>query len=66
MRSPIDAMLDHVDWTCVVCGTSMKIGCDCYEKTKAAAIERDYQELMKLSDANLLAECERLGVKLDK
>lgn len=66
MRSPLDAMLDRADWKCVHCGVSAKVGCGCHEKRKADAIEREYRKLMKLSDAELLAECAKLGVKTDK
>ena len=27
---PIDIMLDRVDWKCVYCGTSQKVGCFCF------------------------------------
>ena len=64
-RSPMDLMLDAVDWKCTVCGTSAKIGCDCHEKRKAAFIEREYKRLMKLSDADLLRVCADLGVDVE-
>lgn len=28
-RSPIDMLLDRVDWKCAKCGVSTKVGCDC-------------------------------------
>lgn len=47
---------------CIKCGAGYGL-CGCAEKIKQAEIEKEFQELMKMSDADLLAECERLGVK---
>lgn len=66
MSKPSDILFSRVDWKCVECGVSAAVGCGCYERRKAKAIEREFKKLMKLSDADLLAECQRLGVKLDK
>jgi hypothetical protein len=30
MRSPIDMLLDKIDWKCAQCGVSTKTGCDCW------------------------------------
>lgn len=32
MSSPIESLLDKVDWKCAICGQSKRIGCDCQEK----------------------------------
>jgi hypothetical protein len=41
MRSPIDALLDRVDWKCVTCGVSAKVGCDCHAKFDASFEESE-------------------------
>jgi len=33
-RTPMDALLDRVDWTCTCCGVKKTIGCCCWEKDK--------------------------------
>lgn len=35
MPSPMDMLLAQVDWKCVTCGVSMKVGCDCQAKRDA-------------------------------
>lgn len=35
-RSAIDALLDQVDWRCASCGTSMRVGCHCLDRTTPA------------------------------
>lgn len=54
---------------CLTCGAGYG-KCDCAakhraetERRKAAAIEADYQRMMKLSDEKLIAECKALGIK---
>lgn len=37
MTSPIDRLLDGVDWRCTICGE--RPGCDCWERRKADALE---------------------------
>lgn len=38
MPSAIDRLLDQVDWKCVVCGVSTKVGCDCWAKRDAERV----------------------------
>ena len=33
-RTPLDMMLDKVDWTCTRCGAPKTKGCDCWSEVK--------------------------------
>lgn len=67
---PIDRMIMDA-MRCIRCGA--KYGqCNCAEDIKRESdaklqkkIDREYCRLMKLSDDELIAECERLGVPVE-
>ena len=71
MGSPLDAMILR-SVKCLQCGAGWG-ACDCaknYARRRAEDreqyIDSEYQRLMALSDEDLLAECEKLGVKTER
>ena len=61
---PLDRMImDAV--RCIECGAKLG-GCDCAEKRKKRFVDAEMERLLKLSDAELIAECEQLGITLER
>lgn len=44
-RTPLDAMLDRVDWRCCACGTPRRVGCRCLLDTTCPGCSRTTQNL---------------------
>lgn len=55
-RTPLDAMLDRVDWRCTACGTPRRVGCRCLLETTCPGCSR--------TSSNRRLACEPLEVEV--
>jgi hypothetical protein len=43
-KSPIEIMIDSSDLKCTVCGTSSRVGCDCWTKCSRPGCKWSYRK----------------------